>query len=265
MDFSDLDAERAKMTIQITSKFEIEIGGMNQRELMDAGIFALKHRCQALVVPSVAVQGAIVDRSTRDGQYKIVAAVDFPAGSQFALDKLRDIPQDAFDADGFEIVLSRNRGEANCKNEIRAITDLIKRFNPLAEVRFVLNVFSRNDVEIKACCQEFKTSRPAFVRLEASLIVVPAITAITAAVERIRADAPNLVKVCGLPKEPGEQLQKAEALLKIPGVVRIGVSLDQARSILRMAQEAQNKPPQEPAKVEETQKAPEQIDAGIKK
>jgi len=232
------------MTIQITSKLEIEVGGLNQRELVDAGMFASKNRCQALMVPPTAVQAAIVDKSTRDGQYRIVAAVDFPAGREFALDKLRDVPQDAFEADGFEIVLSANRGEANCKNEIRAITDLIKRYNPLAEIRFVLGIFNRNDAEIKACCEEFKFSRPALVRLETSLVIVPALTAIVAAVERVRADAPNLVKVCGLPKDPREQCQKVMALLKIPGVTRIGVSLDQARSILRMAQEIQNQPAQ---------------------
>jgi deoxyribose-phosphate aldolase len=222
------------------TKVEVECLGA-QRDLIDAGMFVSKHRCAALVVAPAAVQAAIVDRSTRRDNYPIIAAVDFPSGRAFALDKMRDVPEDMFQADGFEVVLSVGRGGATCKNELHVIAETLKRYNSVADIRFVLNFFDRDDEEVAACCEECRVQTPQFVRLEAGYIPRTA-AVVAAAAGEVHKRTATPIKVSGPPeaywRANHDCLTQVEAILRVQGVGRIGLALSAARAMQRAAQAA---------------------------
>ena len=75
------------MIHQITSKLELNL--LNQRTSPEFVCdFAIKHRIPAIVIPPDLVAPVLTRRMIRSGQFKIIVALDFPNGKNFAMDKL---------------------------------------------------------------------------------------------------------------------------------------------------------------------------------
>jgi hypothetical protein len=237
------------MTVQITNKLEIEIGQLNQREILEAGTFSTKNHCQAIIVMPDAVAGVMMDKSTRNSQYRVIAAIDFPNGRNFALDKWRDISPDVLAADGFEILLSMGRTPADCRNEIRAIMEFIRgQVNPMAEIRFVIRAFERSEKELDECFEGFRKNPPNMIRLDHRLLrareIVKAVDAEKCnrkilddqikMIEALRSRMAIPIKVSG-----NVDLAMVQELSKVHNTTRFGVSLAQAKSIMKEALEAQ--------------------------
>lgn len=124
----------------ITTRFEINVLDKTVNPA-DASTFAIKHNCPTIVTTPDLVAPFIVDRSAKRGLYKIIVAVDYPTGANFALQKLRGLSADAMAADGFDIVRSNGRTPIDVRNEVKAVNEFIKQVNPVAEIRWVLRAF----------------------------------------------------------------------------------------------------------------------------
>ncbi len=126
-----------------------------------------QYNCPAMVVNPLLVAGAIIDRSTKSGplpsiRYKVVAAVDFPDGGQYAIDKFKNCPRDFMSADGFEIMLS-NGSKAHIHNEMKAIYEWVRAMNPLAEIRWVIPDKAQDEA-ITAIAQGAARFQPNFLK-----------------------------------------------------------------------------------------------------
>jgi hypothetical protein len=215
----------------ITPKLEIQTQG--QREIIEAGTLAKKGRCSAIVVPPELVQGSVVDREMKKADYMVIAAIDFPGGREYALDKFRGLTEDVWSADGFEVVLSK-RGEAALNNEITTLTELIRQYNSLASIRFVFSPAERSEGEVKACSEQFKERMPHFVRVGVDFTTTVPVNKTKEEIQKLTAKSSVAVKVCGLERE--KEFECCQDLLQIQGVQRIGVTLEQATKIFQIEQ-----------------------------
>jgi hypothetical protein len=102
------------------------------------GEFAVKYFTPAVVVAPEFVAPFIADRTYKKGIYKIIAAIDFPFGNKFAMQKVRDMGRDVLAAEGFDIQLSMDRTTAEMYNEVKSVTDFLKSLNQAAEIRWTL-------------------------------------------------------------------------------------------------------------------------------
>lgn len=124
----------------VTTRLELNVLDKSSHP-SDVSTFAIKNSCPAIVTIPELVAPFIVDRATKQGRYKIIVAVDYPTGANFALQKLRGLSADAMAADGFDIVRSNSRTAVEVRNEVKAVTEFIKQVNPLAEIRWTLRAF----------------------------------------------------------------------------------------------------------------------------
>ncbi len=132
--------------------------------------FALKYRCPAIVMNPEFVPAMLVDRSAKNGQYKIVAAIDFPNGKNFALDKLKHIDPMALGVDGMDILLSQHRTEIDIMNELKTLTEFIRgSINPAISIRVVLKSYNSDWEGIQRCFQAIKRYGPDMVRIDQHL------------------------------------------------------------------------------------------------
>ncbi|MDP1712235.1 MAG: hypothetical protein Q8K86_07240 [Candidatus Nanopelagicaceae bacterium] len=159
------------MRFDITSKFEINIDSESSpTELVNAGTFAVRNRCPAVVVPPVLIPAAIIERSKLQGNYKIIAAIDFGITAHYALDKFKDLSRDVFAAEGYDVMLTEKRTNVETINEMRVINEFLReRINPLAEIRYVLNAYTRSKEEVQKLLAIAKNHPPAFIRTGAAL------------------------------------------------------------------------------------------------
>lgn len=121
----------------ILQKLEIDV--LQANELFDAVELAVKYTLPALVVhPNLATE-ALMIRGRRQGKFKLITPVDWPKGETFGNVKLRGLSQDALSLDGFEILLTPGKTEAETRNEAAALSQMIRdHLDDDAEVRFVL-------------------------------------------------------------------------------------------------------------------------------
>lgn len=122
---------------EITSKVELNVFDTKVPPIR-VGEFAVKNSVPAIVVPPEFVAPFVVDRTFKNGFYRIIAAIDFPFGKKFAMQKVRDMGRDALAADGFDIQLSTDRTVAETFNEIKSVTEFLKSMNMAAEIRWTL-------------------------------------------------------------------------------------------------------------------------------
>lgn len=122
-----------------------EIANKTELNVFDAkvpptrvGEFAVKNSTPAIVVAPEFVAPFIVDRANKRGFYKIIAAIDFPFGKNFAMQKVRGISRDVLAAEGFDIQLSVDRTTAETFNEVKSVTEFLKSLNQAAEIRWTL-------------------------------------------------------------------------------------------------------------------------------
>jgi deoxyribose-phosphate aldolase len=222
-------------------KLEPDLQAGNVREAIQAGMFALKHRCQAIIAAPALVSSLLTDKAVRGGQFNVIAAIDFPNGRNFALDKWKDVGKEVLSADGFEVMLSMGRLPAECRNEIRIVTEFIKgQINPLAEMRFVLRVFDRTQAEIEECLKGIAAYPPAMIRLDHRTSAPNTIIDLKKQIEAItliRKHVATPIKVSG-----NLDFQALKELSNIQKVHRFGVSMSQAREIVNAVRKEEEKP-----------------------
>lgn len=117
----------------------LEINALDYKtQIPKIGEFAAQQRCPAIVALPQFVPALIAGRTGKTSFYKIIAAIDFPEGGNFAMQKVRDMGEDAFAADGFEVLCSVNRSAAEIYNEVKSVTEFLRSMNQVAEIRWVI-------------------------------------------------------------------------------------------------------------------------------
>lgn len=236
---------------EIASKVELNVFDAKVAPTR-VGEFVVKNMAPAIVVPPELVAPFVVDRANKRGFYKIIAAIDFPDGNNFAMQKVRDMGRDALAADGFDILLSLNRTTGETFNEVKSVTEFLKSLNQVAEIRWTLPHYTPvakiSDFlnAVKRCPQV------TWVRLGHTLgDTTVTLGNYNGLIQMIRQALPLPIKIGGnvIP-------ETFEALSKDKGL-RFDVSLDQVNALIRAKEKPVAKtelPPPTPPK-HETAKA----------
>jgi len=215
----------------LTSKLEINISKTSTAvEVADTGTFAAKYRCPAIIVPPAFVTGALVERSKLRAQYKVIVAVDFDKGANYALDKFKSLNQNVFQTDGYDVVITEGKNLGETINEMKALTEFIKtRINPILEVRYVLGILDRKPEAIELILKAAKMVPPAFIRTDPILISARNVDH-ESIIKAVRQTVPYPIKLsCNV---------TFEVCQKCKEVSRFDVTTTQAREIVRRRVEA---------------------------
>ncbi len=215
----------------VTTKLEIDI--VQASELPEAMELAAKHKFPAMVVHPDLVGQAILQRQCRQAACKIIVPVDWPKGDRYGITKLHNLPLNAVGQNGFEILLSPATKAGEVKAEAKALLDFVRDFLPPGvEVRFVLDVFSRQD-KLDIFCDGLKgLPAPAFLRTDRNLRVQQSKSNQAAQeqiVSKLRTTTGYAVKLSG----------SVTYKIATSGLAaRYAVSLQQALAIIKEASEA---------------------------
>lgn len=189
--------------------------------------FVVKNYCPAIVTVPQLVPAFVVDRESKRSSYKIIAALDFPSGTNFGMQKIRDMGPDAGAADGFDIVCTPNRQSNESFNEIKSVTEFLRTLNPLAEIRWVLGAFGRPYKDVQNCLNCFNKVSVNWVRLDQRLEDKTIdLSRHVGTVESIRRSTTFPLKLSGnITKEVTDKFMNDKA-------VRFDVTFEQALSIM---------------------------------
>lgn len=189
--------------------------------------FVFKHRCPAIVTLPQFVPAFVADREAKRGLYRVIAAVDFPDGSNFAMQKVRDMGADASAADGFDILCSPDKQENEAFNEVKSVTEFLRSLNQFADIRWVLGAYGRPYKEVQNYLNAFTKARVNWLRTDQH-VTDPNIAPSQhyGIVDSIRRACTIPIKISGnVTREVVEHYAKDKA-------IRFDVTLDQATSIL---------------------------------
>lgn len=153
------------MDFQVTSRLELNVvkASTNTQHVAD---LASRYRIPALVVEPSYVAPLMTYRSMSGSRYKIICAIDFPTGQNFAMDKLKRSNPDFTAADGFEILLSNDRSEVELRNEMKSLYEFIKMQNRLLEIRWCLGAYHRNESNLEYAVRNMVKYPPSYVRVD---------------------------------------------------------------------------------------------------
>jgi len=215
----------------ITTKIELDI--MQAVEMDQAMQLAVIHHMPAVVVHQQLVVAAYALRIRRQGRFKIIVPIDWPRGDVYGMLKLRGMTADMMQADGYEILLTAGRTEAEIYNEAKVLTDFIRnQISPNAEVRFVLGCFTRSEDDIVRMARTMKSiPSPALLRTDHHLkmqVTKANVRTHTALLEKLRTETGAPIKLSG----------NIDSIRTIAGCVaagasRFAVNLSQAQTIVR--------------------------------
>jgi hypothetical protein len=213
----------------VINKLEIDV--MNLNEVTEASQYALKYKLPALVVHPGLSSEAIIARDRAGGKYQIITPIDWPKGETFGMNKMRGLYTDNLESDGFEIMLTPDKLELETRNEAKVLTDFIKtRIAEDKEVRFVLGTVSRTEDNVLTMCRGLLTVRtPAYIRTDNNL---------KTQVSKANTDEHNRVmelvrSVIRVPMKVSGNLNNLKSVVSIPSASRYGVSLAQAKTIIK--------------------------------
>lgn len=237
---------------QITTKMEVNIrrGKTAATDMFQLSTFLIKSRIPAVVVEPEFVENILIDRSKYVNAYKVICAVDFHNGKHFALEKIRDLPQAALSADGFEILVSPNRPDKESLNELRGLTQFFKSIDPMKEIRWVLGLRTREIPNLECILEHMRTWPGSFIRTDTNLEIPSlGIDDYIEDIDFIRSKVSTPIKVSG-----NVDFALINALSDVAS--RFDVTATQARKIAREAHAAEQAPPAPP--VLASPEAPEQ-------
>jgi hypothetical protein len=147
------------------------------------------------------------------------------------MNKMRGLYTDNLESDGFEIMLTPDKLELETRNEAKVLTDFIKtRIAEDKEVRFVLGTVSRTEDNVLTMCRGLLTVRtPAYIRTDNNL---------KTQVSKANTDEHNRVmelvrSVIRVPMKVSGNLNNLKSVVSIPSASRYGVSLAQAKTIIK--------------------------------
>ena len=111
--------------LQLTTRMEINVTAKTvAADIGQLSTFVVKNRVPVVVTDPQFLETITLDRlkfgGGRTGRlaYKIICTVDFPRGKAYALEKLRDLPENViFLADGFDILLTGGRSAHQTRQE----------------------------------------------------------------------------------------------------------------------------------------------------
>ena len=164
------------------------------------------------------------------GNYRLICALDFPKGANYAMDKLFRSNPDFIGADGFEILLSTGRTEIESSNEMKAIYSFLKANRPRADIRWCLRMHTADTKEIEGILKNMAKFPPSFVRVDPHRDTPRAtIEKLKQHVETVGKHVPYPIKLSG-----NITLEAIQALQGERGVKRFDVSMQQAETIVRL-------------------------------
>jgi hypothetical protein len=226
--------------LQITTRLELNALDKMVNPVR-VGAFVFKHSCPAIVTVPSLVAPFIADRVSKRGKYKIIAVIDYPDGKNFAMQKLRDLSEDALAADGFDIMYSNGHTGKEIDNEVRLISEFLKSVNPVAEIRWIVGSYGRGiseqhiDAIVKYPCN--------WVRLDPyTLKNGVGLEDHKKAIAVVRNKIVTPIKIsCNVTYETIEAFKSDRNM-------RFDVNLNQASNIIRFYNEQETQKTQEPAK-----------------
>jgi hypothetical protein len=224
------------MMLQLTTKMEINVTARTlAADIGQLSTFIIKNRIPAVVTDSQFLETLTLDRlkfgGGRTGRlaYKIICAVDFPRGKAYALEKLRNLPENVvFLADGFDILLTGGRTDKEVLNELRGLSEFLKKIDPTKELRWTLGCCTRNRVEIKKMLTNMVKYPGSFIRTDQNLESQVSVDDHLSDIEFIRKVIATPVKVSGNVDYNTMQVLAGSA-------ERFDVTLAKARTILKEA------------------------------
>ena len=215
-----------------TTRLEVNVfrGETASVDINQLSGFMIKNRIPVVVTEPSFIEPMVLDRSRFNGQYKIICAIDFFDGKHYALEKIRDLMQVAFLADGFDIMITPNRSDKETLNELRALTEFFRALNSLKEIRWTLGLRRGSRESIKRALSHMKKWPASYIRTDVNL-VSPGIELMNHLdyIAFIRKEISTPIKVCG-----NIDFQSILALRQ--KAARFDVSVMQARRIVKSAQ-----------------------------
>ena len=213
-----------------SSRFEINLFESTGVEVATASTYAIKNRVPSIVVSPNLFAFAVLDKSTKMAQYKIIVAIDFEnLGKNYAIDKLRDLPQEVLGSDGFDVLITPNRTEMETMNELKGIKAFLQQSNPLAEIRWVIDERWNDEDKIKIleCAQKVPVN---YIRINPNL--TGKVGEHEKTIELVKKHTPFKMKISG--NVNFETYSELEGDQKI---ALFDVNLAQAKAIIAAAQE----------------------------
>ncbi len=221
------------MISNITTKIELDV--LTGSEIEKAISYVAQHVIPAIVVPPSLLEQVIMERIKSKCQFKIICPIDWPTnahggGTQFASAKLRGVTAEMLRADGFEIMMTGGRTQAENLQEIRELGNLFGSHMRGKDCRFVLGSSTRNIAEVIQMASVMKEiPNAALVRIDHNCKFPMSKDDHLKMIDEIRAVFGGPIKICG-------NLIDASAITSIANAnsnVSYGVTVSQFGSILR--------------------------------
>ena len=215
--------------LDIMRKLEIDV--LQANELLPAIDLASKYLIPSVVIHQSLVAQANMIRLARGGRFKILVPIDWHKGDTYSTQKFRGTTLPAFEADGFEILLTAGKNLTENKNEIRALTDFAKNYiNSNSEIRFVLGSQTRPEDEILQMCKAMVGTVPStIIRVDYHLktqINKGGIDSQNVLAQRIKQIIDFPLKACG-------NFSTAKSVANCLWAQKIAVGLTQTQQIVR--------------------------------
>ena len=221
----------------ILTRLEIDV--MQGNEIIESFELAHKYRLPAVVIHPSLSSDALVCRGRSKGKYKIITPVDWPKGEAFATNKFKGLNLDSLETDGFEIFLSQKKSSDDLKKEISSCTEFIKRYmGELIEIRYVIGTRTKEPDSIKDAVEAFRNVKnPNMIRDDVNLKT-----------QNYKANAElhngfmDMVKeVISCPMKVSGNIENLTIIEACDSAKRFGVSLQQAKSIIRLVNNIEKK------------------------
>lgn len=137
--------------LDVSTKFELNLNDPTV-PIPVVTELAAKHNVAAVIVHDPAlIHPMIQARLACNGRFKVILAVDFVDGEQYAMAKFRNFTADVdvTAADGFDIRLSTTKAqgiplnEIEVFNEVKVLRDFLYGIKNIYDIRYTIDIFSR--------------------------------------------------------------------------------------------------------------------------
>ena len=147
------------------TKLEIDITKADQ--IQPAMELAIKHHILGMTVPPEMVPLAIMARTVKQSNLKIITTVDAGRGLQYGQEKFRGMPVEAMSANAYEVLLTPGT-QSQIIQEVKYLSDFFRSyFGQLIEMRFAIGMGldGRTEEQMKHMLQACtKIAPPSLVR-----------------------------------------------------------------------------------------------------
>jgi hypothetical protein len=217
---------------QISTKLEVNLlkNSQFQAGSHDISTFVIKNRIPAVVTEPEYVEIMVTDRA-RFGpkhapSYKIICAIGFWDEKKYALEKIRDLPQNALMADGFEVLVTPGRSDKEFLNELRGLTEFFRTLGQ-KEIRWAMALRTKSPTEYYL--EHMKKWPATFVRTDVN------VASPSASIEVHAADIGFIKNQLATPIKISGDVDYGTIVALMGEAARFDVSFDQARRILKIA------------------------------